>query len=92
MLNNVINSEKLEKILVAHWTEFMDVRELMSSASSVISNLEEKQCKVNKLTISRFELVEDGFIVWLECKVGDDSYTVELELGDSVIYHKPVKN
>jgi len=58
-MNNLINKEKLENLLVAHWTEFINIQELLKY-------LGHPNKKVQKLTISRFERTNTGFIVWLE--------------------------
>ena len=63
-----INTEKFEKTLVKNWTEFVDVREFMSHVRTLAVNhlnLSENS-KVTQLSISRFELGRQGFIVWIE--------------------------
>ena len=95
MLNIVINPEKLEKLLVAHWAEFMNVRSLMEGAAKIIAASENTGIrKVQKLTVSRFELADNGFILWLECKINEENFTVELllELTGSTQYRACLKN
>ena len=56
---NLIDKEKLENLLVARWTDFVNIQELLKY-------LGHPNKKVQKLTISRFELTDSGFTVWLE--------------------------
>ena len=91
----MLNLEKLEKLLLTHWTEFIDARSLMASASQAIALFEEMEpCKIQKLTVSRFEFVEYGFLLWLECRIGEENFTVELFLGStgSIQYQQCLKN
>jgi hypothetical protein len=64
----MINSEKLEKLLLTNWTEILDVRELRNKAKIVAEEfLQVSNLKIQKFTISRFEFTERGcFCIWLE--------------------------
>jgi hypothetical protein len=77
----VVNIEKLEKILIAKWAEFLDVRAVM--------DLVEKQAKIHfsvealevqRITVSRFELSEDGFLVWVESIVNLPDQTEKVNM------------
>ena len=58
-----LDTEKLEKLLVANWTEVLDYRQLLFFANNQISI---KDDFIKHLSVSRFEPVYDGFILWLE--------------------------
>jgi hypothetical protein len=41
------------------------------------------QTKINKISLSRFELSSKGFLVWVEYYCGDDNHTLELLIDSS---------
>jgi len=86
-----IETEKLEKLLIANWTQFIDARQLFSFVEENIkTSMKESMCKVNSLTITRFELSNNGFIIWLDFKANSKSIlgTIEALLSHSgEIYH-----
>ena len=65
-----VNIEKFEKTLIKNWTEFVEIREFLSYAHTLatnhlsIPNIENS--KVTKLSVTRFELGNQGFIVWID--------------------------
>lgn len=72
---NIFDADKLEKILVANWTHFLDSSKLMAyvlqkiqeNASSLdIISPEKIKNKGVKMTLSRFSLNPHGFIIWVE--------------------------
>lgn len=72
---NIFDADKLEKILVANWTHFLDSSKLMAyvlqkiqeNASSLdIISPEKIKNKGVKMTLSRFNLTPHGFIIWVE--------------------------
>jgi hypothetical protein len=73
-----INSQKLETLLIANWSQFINPRELLNYASEHARSFFGlmSQAHVNHLTISRFELTEQGFVVWID-------YTIEKVRGTS---------
>lgn len=73
----MIDNEKLEQTLLTNWSRFLDVRKLRAFAAE-IAGQDEKS--ISKLTISRFELVEGGFILWLEYLI-DRQFTTETLLS-----------
>ena len=64
-----INLEKFETILLRHWTEFIDVRELLSVETQFVKTHLNIDGHIKQLTISRFELTDHGFIIWIECSL-----------------------
>ena len=72
----MINNEKLEEILVKNWTGFLDTKKMMlrvlldTSASSATFTIDDSSDLLEKtsvrISVSRFQLVPGGFIVWIE--------------------------
>lgn len=95
VLRNVLQEEKLEEILVANWTRFLDSSRLMAlvlnkvkeneNKLSFISGTDIKQKGVS-ITISRFYLTTRGFNLWVDFHIplGPEQMaegTMELNLG-----------
>jgi len=77
----VVNIEKLERILIAKWAEFLDVRELMKLVEKHAKiHLSVDTLEVQRVTISRFELSEDGFLVWVESVVNLPNQTEKVNM------------
>ena len=78
-MTSVLKSEKLEGLLVAHWTSFLDTAKLMAFVlacvrDNVRSNFSVVAQKMGgrkgvQITISRFQLAVDGFILWVDFSV-----------------------
>ncbi len=64
----MLNKEKLEKLLLTQWTEFLDYQKIRSFSESATKQ------KIQKLSISRFELTEKGFLLWIEA----NNHTLEV--------------
>jgi hypothetical protein len=79
--NMVLNLEKLEKTLLTNWIEFLNIRELRDTIkNTLISKLGYvPNCRVKKFSISRFELIENGFLIWIETTVTNDSSNIQSE-------------
>ncbi len=60
----MLNKEKLEQLLLANWTDVLDKKQLFQFISNH-SGINDTY-KIHKMTLSRFEIVEEGFILWLE--------------------------
>ncbi len=76
-----IQTKQLEELLLANWTKFINIRELTNFATIQCNN------PVKKITLSRFELLNDGFLVWAECHTNCDNYTVEFTINNREIKH-----
>lgn len=72
---NIFDADKLEKLLVANWTHFLDSSRLMAyvlqkiqeNASSLdIISSEKIKNKGIKITLSRCMLTPHGFLIWVE--------------------------
>jgi hypothetical protein len=77
-----INKEKLEKLLIANWTKFLDSRQLLSLATQYAKPIDSSK-KPESLTISRFELTDKGFIIWLDFTINNKNVTSEILLFHS---------
>jgi len=66
-----LNIDSLEKLLVANWTKFIDRRALINFVRDCLLQYLQKEhsCQALTATFSRFELVENGFLVWIEFKL-----------------------
>ena len=78
VLKNTFREEKLEEILVANWTHFLDSSRLLAfvlqNVKSRINNLaiipsSEIKTKGVSITISRFCWINTGFTLWVEFNV-----------------------
>lgn len=66
-MQDILDKEKMEEILVAKWTEFLNVRKLLQFTKDIaIKYLSLPESCVNEIKISRFEFSSKGFILWLE--------------------------
>lgn len=77
-----VDTYKLEKTFIAHWTEFIDIREIRNFCLNIIDNF----CNINKpynikqLSISRFENENNNFIVWVEVIVIQNSKQINITI------------
>jgi hypothetical protein len=71
----MINYETLEIVLKSKWTSFLDVRKLIAYAQEQADiHLVLPNHTVNNLSVTRFELTERGFILWLEYNLANNNY------------------
>ena len=85
-MKEIINSENLEKLLSSRWTEFLDIRKIMAFTRQIAD--EKLGLKsVHNISISRFEIKEIGFILWIEFNTGplvtDENKTIEAFLTNT---------
>jgi hypothetical protein len=75
MITNLIHKINLEETLVANWTKFVDYKKLFAFVTDHICDMEfpklDKKIKVKgpQIKISRFELADSGFVVWVEFSI-----------------------
>lgn len=72
---DIFDADKLEKLLIANWTHFIDSSKLMAYALKqvqenanhleIISG-EQIKNKGVRITISRFHYSTQGFLIWIE--------------------------
>lgn len=81
-MEKIINNEKLEKILTALWTDFLDYRKviafIMASVRDNINNLPVHQeddlpKKGVEIAISRFSIKNGGFLLWIDFTIPRES-------------------
>lgn len=89
-MNEILNKQKLEATLIANWTEFINIRNLLNFAEAAASTLNIHPGKPEKLTISRFELTAKGFLIWIDFKIRNIEITSEVILDSFGELH-PVK-
>ena len=77
-----LEKKSLEKTLLANWTTILDAREIIRLVSEITSKNLKSQHQINKVTLSRFELVNDYFLIWIEyeCKKENINGTIECHL------------
>ena len=75
-MTEIINSKKLEELLIANWTSFINYSKLMAHILEIVRDTElavMEQSTIPKIgiqiSISRFELIHNGFLIWVEFKV-----------------------
>ena len=78
VLNNAFKEDKLEELLVANWTHFLDRSRLLAfvlqtvqaniNRLAIISSVEIKPKGVS-VTVSRCHWIPQGFILWVEFHV-----------------------
>jgi hypothetical protein len=71
-MNNFFLKDKLQEFIVKNWQDYFDTREIINQISFLANKEKEKFVKVKNLpykeyyTVSRFEMQEKGFILWIE--------------------------
>ena len=93
-MKNIIDNSKLEKLLIANWANILDQKKLIAYTLMCVQNHEfrkvaetSKKLMHNvKITVSRFELKEHGFNLWIEYSIPIEQNiaigTVELFLSN----------
>ena len=84
----LIDPEKLANVLVSRWTNFIDYRELRGLVEKTLAESHGEQ--INKLSVSLFEIQNNGFLIWVEYNTSTHQGTVEyfLNFNGSVIRHR----
>jgi len=71
----MIDKEKLEEVLIRNWASFLDSKKLMvrvlqdANSTADTFNIVMKDVgpkKMVQISVSRFQLTTDGFVVWVE--------------------------
>ena len=96
----LFDGDKLESLLVANWTHFMDSRALLSMLTKTVSertsqlaiiNGSDMQNKGSKLSVSRFVPSGNGYLIWFElgaCVAGGYAEaTIEASVDESGTLH-----
>ena len=89
----ILDIEKLEQFLITNWNQFINLRELRDFIkSSVIQYVGiDPVCNIQKFSVSRFELENDGFLLWIEVTIEQNksqiNTTMEFSLNKSGIFY-----
>ena len=87
MRMGLIKEEKLEELLVAKWADFLDVQKIIGFVVTAVRErapnftmIEQERAarNANQITLSRFQIAPQGFILWAE-------FVVPLEPGKTAI-------
>jgi|SRR3972149_5888749 len=88
-MEKIINKERLEKLLLTNWVSFLDNKKLLAFVLSTVKNQKFNVVISNKIPpksvsvkLSKFELKEKGFVVWVEFTVPQQG---DLVVGTSEI-------
>lgn len=79
---NLLNVEKLETLLRSSWDQFINIRELRNTLKTTIIEKigYSPSIQVRKFSISRFELVNNGFLTWIEITILENENQINLTL------------
>ncbi len=93
---SVLKLDKLEELLVANWTQFIETNKLMAFVLEAVRDRVRSdftvvaQSSVGRkgvqITMSRFQLVADGFILWVDFSVPHEDNTA---VGTSELHLSP---
>lgn len=81
-MRNVINNEKLEQLLTKNWAEFIDYRKLIAFIMICVRDNKDtfpihKELDLPKknveITISKFSIKRDKFLLWIDFTVPQES-------------------
>lgn len=85
-LNALIDTEKLEELLIAKWSQFINVPKLFEFIESNVKGRKNSfgiindtavKMKGKQIMLSRFQLTAQGFLVWVE-------FTVPMDIGMAI--------
>lgn len=97
ILKDVLKEDKLEEVLVANWTKFLNSSKLMAFAlqnareridSFNIIPTTELRNKGVQVTLSRFQIVPSGFIIWMEFTVPIESDAIATGTTELLLSNK----
>lgn len=72
-----INKEQLETILIAHWTGFLNPREIIDMISTQ-TELTDKN-SIKNIKVTRCEFMNNKFTIWIEFNYNLENILIELE-------------
>ena len=72
-MEKIINKQKLEELLTAHWADILDVRKLIAY---IMLNVRDEKLKTFvedilpdkgvEITITKFAIQDEGFFLWID--------------------------
>ena len=93
-----IDLEQLEKTLILSWSSFIDPRQIIAYLSELGRDQFGPSIEVKTVSVSRFELVKNGFTIWLDYKITEDQKnykaTSEVYLGwdGNLVHNRTIRN
>jgi len=80
-MQNVIDKDKLERLLTSKWAEFLDFKKIMAFVMVNVRDHDEFPVyeeetlpqKGVEITVTRFTLLDNGFLLWLDFTVPKDN-------------------
>jgi len=91
-----INKENFEKLGIKNWTSFVDPRQMFSYLESIASEHLNEKGKVISVRITRFELSQQGIIIWIDYSLNNNTILVKatsefLLVNDELFHVKSIK-
>ena len=84
----MILKNEIEKLLLKNWANFLDIKILaqlvLSYASEHLSiTIDRSQVQQNKIKVSKFNIVAEGFILWVDFTITRQNDTI---IGTSELF------
>ena len=87
----ILDCSKLEALLLANWTKFIQYRNLLKTLNELANEHLKGHWSVQKATFTRFEYTGGKFTVWVEYEVVRGPETVnltsEFNLTNTNLFH-----
>lgn len=85
-MQNILDKKQIEQILISRWSEFLSARKLIQFAKeSLVKNLLlSNSCQITKISLSRFEPVLCGFLLWLDIIIIDSNNKINITIEASL--------
>lgn len=96
----MLKKNKLEELLLTNWTKFIDMK-LFSKiiTENVHANInqlaflnKQKQITGTKITISKFQLLSEGFVIWVEFQIPYQNNMTEGTIEFLLLYSGHLKH
>lgn len=71
----IFNPNKLEKLLIKHWTDFIDARKLLELLRNIHNN---PSTQITNLTVSYCELSQQGIMLWISYNIVNSNESVNM--------------
>jgi hypothetical protein len=80
-MNLLFDPKKLENFLIKKWIEFIDFKKVIKIASSTAEQqLGYSPPNIQNLKVTRFELVNFNYVIWIDYIVNDKQNLVNITL------------
>lgn len=76
----MLDKQKLEKLLLLNWSEFLDIKKLFKIVAEASVSLPNSKTKVNsnQIKLSNLQITKNGFKIWLEFQFDNKIGTLEM--------------